>query len=349
MGIHQIDPTRDMRWAALVERHPRSSVFHTVGWLQALRHSYGYEPVAFATSLPTGDLNHGLAFCCVDSWFTGRRLVSLPFSDHCEPLCDSREELDFLARYVRTVIERQDLKYLEIRSKDQDLAGSDGKSGFSVASKYFFHSLSLRPDLDQLLRGFDKDCVQRRIGRAQRAGLVEQCGRSEELLKAFYTLFIATRGRHHLPPSPYIWFQNLIKYLGDSMEIRLASKDGAPIAAILTLQFKDTTYYKYGCSDARFNSFGAMPWLLWRAIVSAKSKGVLKFDLGRTEEDNPGLLTFKNHWDPRPGHLFYWRSCGAPPIAATKGWQMRMAKRAFSMMPDIMLRVAGRLLYRHIG
>ena len=102
MRIYQIDPTRDARWAELVERHPKASVFHTVGWLKALRCTYGYEPVAFTTSSPTGDLKNGLVFCRIDSWLTDRRLVSLPFSDHCEPLCDSADDLNFLIRYLQS-------------------------------------------------------------------------------------------------------------------------------------------------------------------------------------------------------------------------------------------------------
>ena len=70
-------------------------------------------------------------------------------------------------------------------------------------------------------------------------------------------------------------------------------------AAILTLQFKETVYFKYGCSDARFNKFGAMPWLLWSAIVDSKVRSEqVEFDMGRTQEDNAGLLAFKNHWVP---------------------------------------------------
>jgi hypothetical protein len=349
MSVYQIDPTKDARWAELVERHPRSSVFHTVGWLEALRRTYRYEPVVFTTSPPTGELKNGLVFCRVNSWLTGRRLVSLPFSDHCEPLYDSTEELDFLVRYLQAAVERQQWKYLELRPTNDHFAGPNDKINLSVASSYFLHVLSLRPDLDELFRGFDKDCVQRRICRADRAGLVEKIGRSEGLLKDFYVLFMATRGRHRLPPSPYSWFQNLIKYQGDALEIRLAYKDGIPVSAILTLRFKETVYHKYGCSDTRSNRFGATPWLLWKAIVAAKSNGAVNFDLGRTEEDNTGLLAFKNHWAPQPGRLNYWRFPGTPSSSSGKHWKLKAAKRAFSVMPKGLLRVLGGLVYRHIG
>src|SRR5215467_14482639 len=87
-GCYQLDPIKDLRWAALVEKHPHASVFHSVAWLQALRNTYGYEPVVFTTSPPHAELTNAMVFCRIESWLTGRRLVSLPFSDHCEPLCD---------------------------------------------------------------------------------------------------------------------------------------------------------------------------------------------------------------------------------------------------------------------
>src|SRR2546430_5296635 len=90
--LYSLDPLEDPRWAEFVQRHPRASVFHTPGWLEALRRTYGYEPVVYTTSLPRAELTNGLVFCRVRSWLTGRRLVSLPFSDHCEPLVHNSEE-----------------------------------------------------------------------------------------------------------------------------------------------------------------------------------------------------------------------------------------------------------------
>jgi hypothetical protein len=346
---YQLDPIQDPRWAELVEKHPKASVFHTVGWLQALRRTYGYEPVAFTTSPPTGELKNGIVFCRINSWLTGRRLVSLPFSDHCEPLCDSTEDVNFLIRYLQTALEHQKWKYLEVRPINGDLGQTGDGIGCVPAATYFLHTLDLRPDLDEVFRSLDKDSVQRRIQRAERAGLVEKCGRSEDLLKEFYALFIITRGRHHVPPSPYAWFRNLIQCQGKALEIRLAYKDEIPIAAILTLQFRDVVYYKYGCSDARFNRFGATPWLFWRAIAAAKSNGANEFDMGRTQSDNTGLLAFKNQWVPQPKRLVYWQYPYVSSLDSVDDWKLKIAKRAFSYMPGRLLTVIGKLVYRHIG
>ena len=346
---YQLDPTQDPRWAELVEKHPKASVFHTVAWLQALRRTYGYEPVAFTTSPPTGELKNGLVFCRINSWLTGHRLVSLPFSDHCESLCDSNEELNFLIRYLQTAFEHEKWKYLEVRPIDGYFGLKSDGIGFLPAATYFLHTLNLRSDLSEVFQSFDKDSVQRRVQRAERAGLVEKCGRSDDLLREFYALFITTRRRHRLPPIPYVWFQNLIRCLDKAVEIRLAYKDKTPIAAILTLRFRDVVYYKYGCSDVRFNKFGATPWLLWRAIATGKMSGANEFDMGRTEDDNAGLLAFKNHWVPQPKRLVYWKFPYASSLDLAGGWKLDTAKRAFSCMPGRLLTIIGELLYRHIG
>jgi len=349
MKVYQTDPTKDARWEELLERHPGASVFHTVAWLQALRSTYGYEPVVFTTSPPAGELKNGLVFCRINSWLTGSRIVSLPFSDHCEPLCDSTEDLNFLIRYLQTAAEPEKWKYLEIRPVNRNFSETDDGIGFLPVATYFLHILDLCPDLDDVYRGLDKDCIQRRIQRAERAGLVEKCGRTDDLLRVFYELFVVTRGRHSLPPIPYAWFRNLIRYQGNALEIRLAYKDKIPISAILTLQFKDTVYFKYGCSDARFNNFGATPWLLWKAITGAKLNGTTKFDMGRTEADNAGLLEFKNHWVPQPKRLVYWEFPNCSSLDSVYGWKLKMARHVFSCMPNWILRIIGELAYRHIG
>jgi hypothetical protein len=349
MNVYQIDPTTDPRWAEFVDRQPGASVFHTVGWLKALQLTYGYAPVAFTTSPPTSDLKNGIVFCRIDSWLTGRRLVSLPFSDHCELLCDSAEDENFLIRDLQTALEKQKWKYLELRPINSSFGQAGRNSDFLAAGSYFLHRLNLRPDLNMVFRGLDKDSVQRRVQHAQRSGLTEKCGRADELLKNFYALFVITRRRHRLPPIPYAWFENLIQCQDKALEIRLAYKDRTAIAAILTLRFRSVVYYKYGCSDARFNKFGAIPWLLWRAIEAGKSNGANQFDMGRTQEDNAGLLAFKNHWVPQPERLVYRKFPKSSAVGSNDRWKLQMAKRIFSYMPDRLLMITGRLIYRHIG
>jgi hypothetical protein len=49
VAVYEVNPLTDPRCGALLERHPAASAFHTAGWLEALRRTYGYEPFVVTT------------------------------------------------------------------------------------------------------------------------------------------------------------------------------------------------------------------------------------------------------------------------------------------------------------
>jgi len=209
--------------------------------------------------------------------------------------------------------------------------------------------LDLSPGPAELFGAFHRDCVQRKILRAEREGLVCEEGRSMEILRKFYSLQIMTRRRQQLPPQPFAWFRNLAECMGDKLNVLIASKDGRPVASILTLRHRTTLVYKYGCSDKTFSNLGGMPFLFWRAIKDAKGQGLLEFDLGRSDWDNEGLLQFKDRLGATRSTLNYWRYPASSVVPERQSWTMKVAKRIFSHLPDACLTAAGDLLYKHIG
>ena len=108
-------------------------------------------------------------------------------------------------------------------------------------------------------------------------------------------------------PLPVRWFRNLIACLGGKLKIRVASKDGRPVASILTLRHKRILVYKYGCSDHRFNNLGGTQLLMWKAIQEAKNDRLDEFDMGRSDCDSPGLIVFKDRWGAAQSTLSYFR------------------------------------------
>lgn len=346
MAVYKIDPLKDVRWEEFLQQHPAASIFHTPGWLEALRRTYGYEAIAFTTSPPGHSLTNGAPFCRITSWLSGRRLVSLPFSDHCTPLVESSEQVVELLAALQESIKRENWKYVEIRSADLQLPDSAAPGQSKV---FVMHHLDLRSSQDEIFRRFHKDCVQRTIRRAEKANLTYEAGTSEKLLAKFYHLLLATRRKHGLPPQPEAWFRNLIVCLGDKLKIHVASKDGCPIASILTLRYKHVLVYKYGCSDQKANHLGGTHLLLWKAIQSAKIDKLSEFDLGRSECDNPGLIKFKDRWGTSRSTLTYLRFPFSHSQIASTATQGPVVKYIFAHVPDGLLTAAGRLLYKHVG
>jgi hypothetical protein len=344
--VYQLDPLHDPRWNELLLRHPAATVFHTPEWLEALRRTYRYEPVVLTSSAPEQPLTDGLPFCCVNSPLTGSRLVSLPFSDHCEPLVNRMEEFLSLVSAVKQLAARSKFKYVEFRPLTLVPAP---EAGLELSENFYFHKLDLGLTTAELFGRFHKDCVQRKIQRAQREGLVYEEGYSEALLSKFYELQKMTRRRQELPPQPLAWFRNLADCMGEKLKLHVVSKDGKAIASILTLRFRGSLVYKYGASDKQFSNLGGTQLLFWTAIEEAKRDGLLEFDLGRSEPANEGLIQFKSRLGAAKSAVAYWRYSPSPIVTGANDWKMAMAKRVFSRLPDAWLTTAGNLLYRHIG
>jgi CelD/BcsL family acetyltransferase involved in cellulose biosynthesis len=375
-AVHVLAPLTDPRWDELVSRHPRASVFHTRAWLEALARTYGYEP-AVLTTTPAGPLDDGLVFCRVRTW-AARRLVSLPFSDHCEPLVDEPADLAAMVGWFEAEVRGRRWRSFEVRPRTEtggrpfraadgpgpvqdggrpfraaDGPGpvQDGGRPFRAAEsrRFVLHTLDLRRPADAVYKGFHPSSTQRAIRRAEREGLEYDAGRSPAHLADLFGLLRLTRRRHGLPPQPLAWFRQLLASFGDRLTIHLARHDGAAVAGILTLTRGNTMVYKYGGSDAAHHARGGMPFLFWRAIQGAQAQGVEQLDLGRSDPGQEGLIAFKDHLGATRSELTYYGIPGRAAGGARIGLLSRAARRLAAHLPDAALDLTGRVLYRHLG
>lgn len=342
--VYEVDPLQDARWLSLIERDPRASIFHHPGWLRALSRTYGYEPVVFTTSAPDEPLTNGVVFCQVNSLLTGRRLVSLPFSDHCEPLTQPHE-LQTILQLLQERMDRDGLRYVELRP----LQSCPDSEAVCQSEKFAFHTIDLRPPAADILKSLHKDSIRRKIQRAEREHLIYEVGNQDELLKKFFHLFAMTRRRHGLPPTPFRWLTNLAECLGDRAEVRLASLGREPVAALFTLKFGQTMVYKYGASDARFNNLGGTPFLFWKAIEDAKEHGIQEMDLGRSDLDNEGLIRFKGQLGSTKTLISYWRLArGFQPVRKSSR-SFQIASQLLAHAPASLQIAIGDLFTKHMG
>ena len=340
MQYYWIDPLNDSRWAAFVAHHPLSSVFHSPAWLRALYQKYGFKPVVFTTSPPGQVLTNGIPFCRVNSILTGSRLISLPFSDHCQPLTDPENLID-MAQAMMATLKYERLKYIELRP-----VMATTLDGFTCFKRYYLHLLDLRPSLNEIFRKLHPDCIRRKIRRAEREGLTSEAGRSDVLLDEFYALQVATRHRFGLPPQSRQWFKNVMDAMGENAIIRVARYQGRPVAAIMMLQHKRTAIYKYGCSNASDNMRGGTQLILWQAIEDAKAMGMETMDLGRCDIDNRGLMIFKERWGAKRQEVKY---LVYPARRSYSNRSLRIAAGILAKFPKPIFTLIGRLFYRHIA
>ncbi len=346
MQLYSLDPLSDRRWDDLAASHPRSSAFHQIGWLKALAKTYGYRTLALTSTPPGKPLTDGLAFCEVKSWITGSRLVSLPFTDHAEPLTEANLTGFELADWMRAECREHNWRYVEFRPVCGEIYSNES---LTQSQSFWLHTLNLAPSTERLFRNLHRSCIQRRIRHAERQKLAYEKSSSLDLLDEFYDLMMMTRRRFRLLPQPKAWFRNLMTCMNRTAEIRLARKDGKAIAAILTLRHRGTIIYKYGCSDEIFHHLGAMPFLFWRLIEENKADGVEEIDFGRTDADNHGLVRFKDRFGSVRRKLNYFRYAEKETERSAVKVGLPATGVFFSALPDALSSRAGQLVYRHIG
>jgi lipid II:glycine glycyltransferase (peptidoglycan interpeptide bridge formation enzyme) len=273
---------------------------------------------------------------------TGRRLVSLPFSDHCEPLFKTPPALTSLLASIGSLGE-QEGKYIELRPL-QPLQKHDG---YFAAARYCWHSIDLRSDLESIFARLHRNHVQRSLRKAERLGVTVETGRSTDVLQEFYRLHLLTRSRHGVPVQPFSWFQSLSDCFGGSLTVYIARLDAKAVSAILTITHRKRVVYKYGGSNPACKQYGATPLLFWKAIQDAKAFGCEELDLGRSDLDNPGLIAFKDHLAARRAELTYYRT--APHRSILPSWGRHMLRRTFTVTPRAVQARIGSALYRHLG
>ncbi len=259
-----------------------------------------------------------------------------------DPLLDSRWD-EFVGRHPNASV-FHDRGWLEA------LARTYGYELYLQPDRsYWFHELDLSPSLDQMFGQLHKNSFQRKVQRAEREGLSYESGRSEQLINEFYRLLMRTRRRQQLLPQPRAWFKNLLECMRDKLRIRVARKDGTPVAAILTMHHGSSAVYKYGCSDEKFHNLGGMPFLFWKLVEESKASGAEKIDLGRTDLTNDGLIAFKDRLGASKRLLTYCRYAKTAKQGVAALSDSQALRQFFSLLPETVCSAAGRILYRHLG
>ena len=362
MLLEIIDPTQYPGWDELLLSTPGSSFFHSSAWARVLAESYGYKPFYFSEP-GDGRFRILIPVMEVDSLLTGKRGVSLPFTDYCQPLMD--EDLSFhdLFNQIVEFGRKRGWKYIEMRGGEKYLNPSpstpvprppslatDPSSLVSFCT-YLGHTLDLTVGEEKLFSGF-RDSTRRNIKKAAAQGVKVSISNDLEGIREFYRLNRMTRKTHGLPPQPLSFFLKVYAYVifkGLGF-VALASHEGGNIAGAVFFHFGDRGVYKYGASNRKYQELRANNLVMWEGIRRIRQNGFKSLCFGRTEEDNQGLIQFKSGWGTKEQEIRYHRydlEKGAFVSGSSKitGFHNEILKR----MPVSILTPIGNLLYKHAG
>ncbi|MGO8927565.1 MAG: lipid II:glycine glycyltransferase FemX [Limisphaerales bacterium] len=339
-----VNPLQYPAWDALLDARPDSSFFHGAAWARVLHETYGHRPV-YVCRFASGRLRELLPIMEVSSPFTGRRGVSLPFTDFCEPLPAARGQPWALYELAMRQGRQRGWKHLECRG------GAEGWKGASPSLAFYRHVIDLERGPEALFKGLD-DAIRRGIRKAEREGLQIEFNNRLDSMRDFYQLHCGTRRRHGLPPQPFRFFANIGRHVlgpgqGFIATARLAQR---PLAAAVFFHHGREALYKFGASDYAFQHLRPSNLMMWESVKRCAVNGFGRLDLGRTSLGNEGLRRFKLGFGAHEDRLEYYQynfATGAfiKDIDRAEGW----FNRVFRLMPLPLLRLAGELLYPHLS
>jgi CelD/BcsL family acetyltransferase involved in cellulose biosynthesis len=340
--VREVDPLTDPRWAELVERAPDAGIFHHPAWLRLLHERYRYPMSAVCLAGGDGELRAGLPLARIESRLTGKRLVSVPFSDVCGPIVLGQELTEPLIAAIAEFRARSGLP-LEIHAEVPALPGA------GISDRFYQHVVPLADGPEVVLGKRIKQSKRRGAELARKSGVVVRRATDRGALDAFFRLHVLTRHRLGVPTQPRGFFRGLHDLFDNGLGfVLLAELDGRPVAANVYLRHRDRMTYKYGASDAAYLDKRPNDLLHLEGLRIACEAGCQLLDLGRTELYNEGLRRFKRQLGAEERELSYTMT--PPPqdnksVRSLSALQQTMIRRA----PSAFGRALGAVVYRHFA
>lgn len=342
-AVHVIDPSQGEVWDEMVAGLESCTIFHRSAWARVLMEAYGHRPVYL--QIDSADREPSFVpLMEVESFVTGRRGVSLPFSDFAGPISASVGQADGLDQVLPRIARERSWRHVEVRGS---LVRSED---VPIFRRYEQHELDLRGGLD-LVRGRLKPATRRAIRKAEASNMVATVGRGADLMDAFYQLHCQTRRRHGLPPQPISFFRAIRRHVLDPGMglIVLTSLAGMPIAGGVFLFSGRRAIYKFGASIKRYWGLRPNHLVMWQAIENLVAQRCDALDFGRTSAHDRGLNQFKDSWASASACLDYHRF---QPLdsrwVASKPLQKEGHPLIFGHLPPAISRIAGRFIYPHL-
>ena len=343
MIIKIINPIDYPNWNEQVAELPGATIFHTANWARVLMVTYNYTPRYFC-SFSNKRLAGLIPMMEVNSFVTGKRGVSLPFSDRVDPLVPDQPTFEDMFERLK--------KYAgENHWQSIGFHGGDGRFHPDQAYTSYVNSfIELDGSARDLFAGF-KSSTRRNVRKAQRSGVTARIGTTPDDIEAFYRLNCLSRKDHGLPPQPLSFFKRIqtdVIARGQGF-VCLALYGGESVAGVVFFHFGKHAIYKYGASEKRFLHLRPNNISMWQAIEACVRERFSMLDLGRSDEHHYGLLRFKRSWNASEKPIHYYRYDVRQQRFRTQTPGLRSSYNLFKYLPLPLLKVIGRVVYRHVG
>lgn len=353
-GMQEVDvevPVQEFGETLTADAQSGDAFYADERWLDLIQTVYGFRVTRLEARGADGALRGSLPVCALSSPLTGRRVVSLPFSDVCTMVADDTATAHQLLDQVVELGRQHRARYIELRTGSSTVL--DERDDFVATDNYVRWRLALAAGEDSIWAGVQKP-VQRQVRKSRKMGVTIRPAMQRDDMDIYHWLHVGTRsGKHGMPAQPRAFFRGLWDRFGadEAVRVLFAEHEGRTIAGMVLFAAGDTVRYAYGASEEASLHLAPNNLLMWESIVWAAANGYQYFDMGRTARDNPGLMEFKRKWGATADPLPYYYSPRVAGLASTleSSRKYQILTACWKRLPLPVAATLGGTLYKHLG
>lgn len=331
----------EVTWDQYVTRQPGATIYHLSRWRGVFERAFRHDTRYLAARC--GETVVGvLPLVRFDSRIFGRFLVSLPFVNYGGVLADSPPAREALLAAAIQEAQAAGSSHLELRHMRRFFPS------LAVKSHKVVMRLTLKDSEAAQWLALDRK-VRNQIRKADKAGVrVERGG--AELLDAFYDVFAHNMRDLGTPVYSKQFFEEVLRTFPDHARLVCVRHNGKPIAASITLQFREHMEVPWASSLREYNNLSANVRLYWEMLRVGIESGMRTFDFGRSTP-NEGTYHFKRQWGAEPFEVSweYWlRQPGQLPNLTPKNPRFALLIDGWRRLPVGLTRALGPAIVRHL-
>ena len=274
-----------------VEAHPDATPFHLPAWSAGVERGCGARGHCLLAEDAEGRIAGLLPLTEIHSRLFGSAMVSTGFGVGGGILGDGIEPL---AEAAWALARRRGCASVELR-------GGPVPARWQRSEGIYANFARELPSADEeILKAIPRK-QRAEVRRALGLGLDVSVGRD---LAAHYRIYSESVRNLGTPVFPAALFAEMLAAFGEDADILTVSRDGTPLASVLSLYFGGTVYPYWGGGTAEARGARANELMYYALMRHAAARGCTRFDFGRSKLGT-GAFAFKKNWGFEPRPLIY--------------------------------------------
>lgn len=347
--VQAADLRSTAEWDQFVRGHPDATVYHLGSWARILARAYRVRPRYLVLRDDGGALAGVMPLASRRGLLSGRRLRSLPAIEIGGPLARDRAGEERLLVAASEMAAREGGRLIVDSTRPLPVDSTDLRQ--VPRPPTWITAVPAEGELEGWLKGRSSN-LRRGVKRARSRGVEVRLASSEEDLRRFYALYLATMRKHGSLPRPWRQLALARELLGANFRLFLAEHEGRAVAAGVFHEFGDTLELLYNGSDETALDLRPNHALYAETIRWCGSRGLARFDHGFAWPTS-SLGRFKQQWGAEPEERYrYSNQRGAVGAAATEeappSRLRAAAARLWGRAPLTLTRVGAAFAYRYL-